>query len=575
MLVSLKWLAQYIDLPMNHEELAQRLSLSGLNHESTDEIDGQIVIDLEVTSNRGDCLGHLGVAREIGVLFDLETRFPNPVIEESGPPIESLLKVQNQFVEACPRYTARVIQGVKVGPSPDWLVEALQSVFWKRKLDGSLERYQSINNVVDATNYVLMECGQPLHAFDYGQLSNQEIIVRPAGSGEKMMAIDHKEYQLDPSMCVIADTDIASAVAGVMGGAKSEVSDTTTDIVIESAVFTPLSIRRTARKLKLHSPSSYRFERKVDPVGVEWASRRVCQMIVDLAGGQIATGMIDTAPKIDPTPPVVLRISQLERILGIQLEQSEITRILEALGCETGSSDDNATNYIPPSWRHDLTREADLIEEVARIHGYDKIPDDSPVPVAPSAKRPFDTAIGRVRQVLTASGISEAMTPSVVTEKLNQSVSPWTDRPALTTQVAMLKGAKTLRRSLIPSLLEGRAKNWAAASLHADLFEIAHLYLPNEGNDSLPTEQYSLAMITGQDYFCLKGVLESLCLRMGIETNLDVIPADRVGFAKRGCVELRIGEQAIGYLGVIDKKVLKGWKLNDPVCAAELSLDPD
>ena len=175
--------------------------------------------------------------------------------------------------------------------------------------------------------------------------------------------------------------------------------------------------------------------------------------------------------------------------------------------------------------------------------------------------------------MLTASGISEAMTPSVVTEKLNQSVSPWTDRPALTTQVAMLKGAKTLRRSLIPSLLEGRAKNWAAASLHADLFEIAHLYLPNEGNDSLPTEQYSLAMITGQDYFCLKGVLESLCLRMGIETNLDVIPADRVGFAKRGCVELRIGEQAIGYLGVIDKKVLKGWKLNDPVCAAELSLD--
>ncbi|MDA9777576.1 phenylalanine--tRNA ligase subunit beta [Rubripirellula sp.] len=573
MLVSLKWLAHYIDLPMGHQELTQRLSLSGLNHESTDEIDGQIVIDLEVTSNRGDCLGHLGVAREIGVLYGLETRFPEPAIQEAGPPIADLLKVDNRFVEACPRYSARVIQGVKVGPSPDWLVEALQSVFWKRKLDGSIERYQSINNVVDATNYVLMECGQPLHAFDYQKLNNREIVVRPAGDGETMQAIDHKEYLLDPAMCVIADATDPSAIAGVMGGAKSEVSESTTDLVIESAVFTPLSIRRTARKLKLHSPSSYRFERKVDPVGVEWASRRVCEMIVELAGGTIASGMIDTAPNLASSPPVILRVSQLERILGIQLSQQEITRILESLGCQSGESNDGATAFTPPSWRHDLTREADLIEEVARIHGYDKIPDDSPIPVAPSAKRPFDTALSRVRQVLTASGISEAMTPSVVTEKIDQTVSPWTDKPSLKTKVAMLKGAKTLRRSMIPSLLEGRAKNWASASLHADLFEIAHLYLPSDSDDALPTEQYSLAMITGQDYFCLKGILETLCARLGSQLALDVSPVDRAGFAKRGCVELLLADEVVGYLGIIDKKVLKSWKLNEPVCAAELSLD--
>ena len=573
MLVSLKWLANYIDLPMDHEELAQRLSLSGLNHESTDEIDGQVVVDLEVTSNRGDCLGHLGVAREIGVLFNLETRFPEPIISETGPSIDDLLKVDNQFVDACPRYTARVIQGVKVGPSPDWLVEALQAVFWKRKVDGSIERYQSINNVVDATNYVLMECGQPLHAFDYSKLSGKQIVVRPAADGEKMQAIDHKEYQLDSAMCVIADAVEPSAVAGVMGGAKSEVSEATTDLVIESAVFTPLSIRRTARKLKLHSPSSYRFERKVDPVGVEWASRRVCEMIVDLAGGTIASGMIDTAPAIPERPPVVLRLSQLERILGIQLSRGEVTRILEALGCQSSASGDEVTQYTPPSWRHDLTREADLIEEVARIHGYDKIPDDSPIPVAPSAKRPFDTALSRIRQVLTASGISEAMTPSVVTDQLDQAVSPWTEKPALKTQVAMLKGAKTLRRSMIPSLVEGRAKNWASASLNADLFEIAHLYLPGEGEDALPSEQYSLAMVTGEDYFSLKGTLEILCVRMGIPSILDIAPADRTGFAKRGCVELKLGDEVVGYLGILDKKVLKKWKLSDAVCAAELSLD--
>ena len=573
MLVSLKWLANYIDLPMDHEELAQRLSLSGLNHECTDEIDGQIVVDLEVTSNRGDCLGHIGVAREVGVLFGLKTRFPEPAISESGPSIHDLLKVDNQFIDACPRYTARVIQGVKVGPSPDWLVEALQAVFWKRKVDGTIERYQSINNVVDATNYVLMECGQPLHAFDYSKLSGKQIVVRPADDGEKMQAIDHKEYQLDSAMCVIADAVEPSAVAGVMGGAMSEVSEATTDLVIESAVFTPLSIRRTARKLKLHSPSSYRFERKVDPVGVEWASRRVCEMIVDLAGGTIANGMIDTAPAIPERSPVVLRLSQLERILGIQLDRENVTRILEALGCQTVATGDEATEYVPPSWRHDLTREADLIEEVARIHGYDKIPDDSPIPVAPSAKRPFDTALSRIRQVLTASGISEAMTPSVVTDQLDQAVSPWTEKSALKTQVAMLKGAKTLRRSMIPSLVEGRAKNWASASLHANLFEIAHLYLPGDGDDALPSEQYSLAMVTGEDYFSLKGTLETLCARMGIASALDVTPVDRLGFAKRGCVELNLGGEIVGYLGILDKKVLKKWKLGDAVCAAELSLD--
>ncbi len=573
MLVALKWLTKYIDLPMDHEELAQRLSLAGLNHESTDVIDNQIVIDLEITSNRGDCLGHLGVAREIGVLFGLETCFPTPVLQENGPPIGDLLSVRNQFEEACPRYTARVIQGVQVGPSPEWLVEALQSVFWKRRLDGTIERYQSINNVVDATNYVLMECGQPLHAFDYSKIADKQVVVRPAANQEIMHAIDHKDYTLDPSVCVIADSTHPSAIAGVMGGASSEVSESTTDLVIEAAVFTPLSIRRTARKLKLHSPSSYRFERKVDPVGVEWASRRVCELIVELAGGTVAAGMIDTAPEIPTRAPVVLRASQLERILGIKLDVGEMTRILEALGCQSGSLEGDAVAYTPPSWRHDLTREADLVEEVARIHGYDKIPDDSPIPVAPSAKRTFDTAMGKIRGVLTASGISEAMTPSVVTEKLDQSISPWTDRPALKTQVAMLKGAKTLRRSLIPSLLEGRAKNWASASLEADLFEIAHLYLPNEGDDALPTEHYSLALVTGQDFYSLKGVLETLCQRLGVDVALDVKTVDRIGFPARGCVQLVLGDQTLGYLGIVDPKVVKSWKLPNAVCAAEVSLE--
>ena len=575
MLVSLKWLAKYVDLPMSHEELAQRLSLSGLNHEGTDLINGDVVIDLEVTSNRGDCLGHIGVAREVGVLYGLQVCKPSPGLSCSDQLIDSLLTVENQFEDACPRYSARVIQGVKVGKSPDWLIESLKSVFWKRKIDGTIEQYQSINNVVDATNYVLMECGQPLHAFDYAKVDGKKIIVRPGRKGETIDAIDHRRYELDESTCVIADAKQASAVAGVMGGANSEVSETTRDLVIESAVFTPLSVRRTARRLKLHSPSSYRFERKVDPQGVEWASQRVCEMIVDLTGGEVVSGVIDTAAEVKPREPVVLRASQLERILGIKIDTEEVTRILVALGCQAHKGEldsDSGRLYVPPSWRHDLTREADLIEEVARIHGYDKIPEDAPIPVAPSSKRVFDTALDRIRQVMTAAGLSEAMTPSIVTQKLDESLSPWTELPAMESESPMLKGAKRLRRTLLPSLIEGRAKNWAAASMAADLFEIAHIYLPSDTDDALPAEQYSLGLVAGKEFFEFKGIVETLCARLGSQHRLQVNAVDRAGFTPGTCVQMKLGDAEVGYLGLVDAKILKLWKLSEPVVVAELDL---
>ena len=562
MLVSWKWLSKYIDLPTDREEVESRLSLSGLNHEGTEIIDGEPVIDLEVTSNRGDCLGHIGVAREISVLYGLTLSVPEVEIEESDEAVESLLSVENKFLEACPRYTARVMKGVKIGPSPDWLVEALTSIGLK-----------SVNNVVDVTNYVMMECGQPLHAFDYAKVSGSKIIVRPGEKDETIEAIDHKDYQLDASTCVIADAENADAIAGVMGGAESEVNDSTTDLVIEAAIFTPLFVRRTSRRLKLPSPSSYRFERKVDPVGVDWASRRCCQLIQQVAGGKVAKGVIDTAPEIPAREPIGLRSSQIKRILGIEIPTQEVVRILNELGCVADAEDDPTTiAFVPPSWRHDLTREADLIEEVARIYGYDKIPEDAPIPVAPSEKRPFDVAMDRIRNVLTSAGMSEAMTPSVVTEKLDDSLSPWTDRPALQTQTQMLKGSKRLRRTLIPSLLQGRANNWATASIAADLFEIAHVYLPGEGDETLPAEQYCLGLIAGGDFFALKGIVETLVQRMGIESMPVAAPVERNGFTAGTCVELKIGDKLLGYLGVVDPKALKGWKLPPPVVAAELSL---
>lgn len=559
MLVSWKWLSHYLNLSMTPEQLATTLSLSGLNHESTENFENDVVIDLEVTSNRGDCLGHIGVAREISVLFDTPLCIPDPQPAVSSVSVEKLTSVNNTFTEACPRYTARVIQGCKVGPSPAWMQDELRAI-----------GIQPVNNVVDITNYVMMECGQPLHAFDFAKLEGSKIEIRRAKKNEVLEAIDHKSYTLDETMCVIADANRAVAVAGVMGGASTEVSEDTTDLLIEAAIFVSMSVRKTARQLKLHSPSSFRFERRVDPAGVDWASRRACQLILEIAGGELAGGVIDTAPHEVKESAIGLRLSQIERVLGISVPKETVASILSALGCKVESYDEKI-QVLAPTWRHDLTREADLIEEVARIHGYDKIPEDSPIAVAPSAKREFDHANEKVRGLMLASGISEAMTPSIVTDMLDQTLSPWSDIPALQTITPLLKGANRLRRSLLPSLLQCRSDNWAASSCDAHLYEIAHVYLPSGTAEALPVEQYNLGIVSGFDFFVLKGIIESLLVAMGVDNRLTVQPIEIAGFDRQFAAELHAG-QKIGYLGTVDKSVAGRLKLPGVTTVAELSL---
>ena len=270
MLVSWNWLNDYVKLDMELSELENRLSMSGLNHEESRPAEDDVTVDLEVTSNRADCLGHMGVAREIAVLWKKPLSVPDPQPPSSGKSVRDEVKVRIDCPELCPRYTARLVRGVKVGPSPDWLVNRLAAV-----------NVAPVNNIVDITNYVLMECGQPLHAFDFAKLAGPQIIVREAAPGEKFEAIDHRTYELTGGMCVIADAERPVALAGVMGGADSEISASTTDVLIEAADFAQLSVRTTARHLSLHSPSSYRFERGVDPEGIDWASRRCCELILE------------------------------------------------------------------------------------------------------------------------------------------------------------------------------------------------------------------------------------------------------------------------------------------------------
>jgi phenylalanyl-tRNA synthetase beta chain len=273
MIVSWNWLEQYVTLEMSVETLTDRLTMTGLNLEGIEQVEGDTAIDLEVTSNRPDCLGHLGVAREIAALFDHPLQIPAAQPVEISEKTSAVTSVEIDCEDLCPQYIARVIRGVKIGPSPQWLQDRLKAL-----------GIVSINNIVDITNYVLMECGQPLHAFDFDKLAGQKIIVRQAKPGEKIVAINQKEYPLDDSMCVICDSEKPVAIGGVMGGLATEIGEQTVNVLIESAAFAPMSIRNTARKLNLHSDSSYRFERALDPAGVEWASRRCCELILELAG---------------------------------------------------------------------------------------------------------------------------------------------------------------------------------------------------------------------------------------------------------------------------------------------------
>jgi len=321
MLVSWNWLKQYVELDMPVEELQRRLTFSGLNHESTTEQGGDLAIDLEVTSNRPDCLSHIGIAREIAVLFGKELKLPAAAPRESTTPVDKLLAVRIECPDLCLRYTARVIRGVKVGPSPRWLARRLETI-----------GITPINNVVDISNYVLMECGQPLHTFDFGRLEGAEIVVRRPRPGETIEAIDHKTYTPGPDSCLICDAQRPVAIGGVMGGAQTEISPATTDVLIESAEFDPLSIRNTARLLGLHSDSSYRFERRVDPEGLDWASRRCCELILELAGGELAAGVVDVGQPPPPREPITLRFEQLRRILGIDVPTERAREILLALG---------------------------------------------------------------------------------------------------------------------------------------------------------------------------------------------------------------------------------------------------
>lgn len=557
MIVSWNWLKEYVDLDLPATDVERRLMLAGLNHEGTEVVGDDLAIDLEVTSNRPDCLGHIGVAREGAVLFGKALKLPAANPPTSTTPATDLSRVTLHSPQLCPRYTARVIRGVKIKASPQWMVDRLRTI-----------GIASINNVVDVTNYVLMECGQPLHAFDLGRLDGREIIVREARPGEQFLAINHKTYALETGMCVIADRSRAVGLGGVMGGADTEVGLATTDVLMEAAEFDPVSIRNTARRLNLHSDSSYRFERGLDPEGVDWASRRACELILDLAGGELAAGVIDVGRRPVLREPIVLRLSQLERILGISVPPETVRQILTALGTKVQTADANQIEVIPPGWRRDLAREIDLVEEVARIHGYDAIPEDVHVPMAASARTNRDRVLANVRAALVGAGMDEALTLSAVEEPISEAFSPWTEAAALQSPTPILRRADRLRRSLIPSLLLARRTNEAVGNPPVELFEIARIYLPRK--NELPQEEVLLALSSGGDFLRVKGIIEVILTALKTPLVLEITAFEHPLLQAGRAVELRLAGERLGYLGEVSAAGLKQFELRRATTVAEV-----
>lgn len=559
MIVSWNWLKEYVPLPITVEQLTERLTLTGLNLEEFHSVGDDVAIDVEVTSNRPDCLGHVGIAREVSVLWDSELKIPAAKPQATGPGVSKLTSVTIECPDLCPRYTARVIRGVKIGPSPQWLADRLRTL-----------GIAVINNVVDISNYVMMECGQPLHTFDFKLLSGGKIIVRRAKTGEKFTAINHQTYDLTTDTCVIADAEKAVALAGVMGGATSEVSDATVDLLIESADFAPLSVRNTARRLHLHSPSSYRFERRVDPEGIDWASRRCCELILELAGGELAEGVIDVGQQPRPREQVKLRFDQIERVLGIKIPDDKVRQILKALGNEETHACEHCVKVIPPSWRADLTREIDFVEEVGRINGYDEIPEDAGVKMVASTRSREDRVLDQVRDSMVALGFDEAMTISTVDREWIDSFQPWTVAEPLATSTPVLRRANCLRQSLLPSLLAARRINETLFNNTIELFEIASVYLPRKSE--LPDQRRMLGVTSGGGFLELKGIVETLVAVIAPGALLAAKPFDSPFLTAGQGSELHLGGKLFGYLGMASQQAHEQFELRGETSVAELDL---
>ncbi|HVR86592.1 MAG TPA: phenylalanine--tRNA ligase subunit beta [Planctomycetota bacterium] len=549
MKVPMSWLKEYVDPPASPADLAKLLVMAGVGVES---VEGD-VLDLEITANRADLLSMLGVARETGVNLRRPVRVPEVTLDEGGDDVTKACAVEVVAKELCSRYTARAVSGVKVGPSPTWMVKRLEAA-----------GIRSVNNVVDITNYVLLESGQPLHAFDARLLRGRKIVVRRATADEKITALDGKLYGLTKEALVIADAERAVAIAGVMGGKDTEISSATVDVILESAQFDPISVRRTGRRLALSSDSSYRFERGVDFDTVDWASRRAISLILQLAGGTALKGVIDVSAPRPVRPVARVRPPRISQVLGMSVAVPRVREILTGLGAQVAGSDAEL-EVTAPVGRRDLKIEVDYIEEVARIEGYDKIPCDTGFGLRVAVDNVEDLVRDVVRSTLSGLGAYECLTWSFAESNTPNRVSFWTDGAPLPLRDPLGNVDRTLRESLAPRLLEVLQTNESYREALRPVYEVAHLYR-REGK--IYGEKNVLAIAAPGDPLGVKGLVHTVLDQFAIP--LDLEPASLPFLDPGTSAEIRMGGAVVGYLGQAGAS-LSG--LRSPASVAEIDFD--
>lgn len=540
-----------------------------------------VVYDLEITPNRPDWNGVIGIAREISALLGTPLRLPDTRV---APDAESAaasewVEVDIQDAQLCPRYIARVLQGVRIGPSPDWLRALLEKV-----------GLRSINNVVDVTNFVMLETGQPLHAFDYRKLFRQgnarpRIVIRRAAPGESFTTLDGQSRACTESTLLIADQERGIALAGIMGGQNTEIGSESADILLESAYFNPQNIRATSKALGLKTDASYRFERGADPEMADWASRRAASLIVQLGGGRLLSGEVDAYPTPIARKQITLRHSLSKQILGIEVTPTEQARYLSGLGIEAVEHLEGKTAFQIPSFRVDVKREHDLVEEIGRLYGIDRIPSTPPRGcIGTHAYDAHHDRLSEVRRILTAQGLSEAQGQTLISDSAAKRIAA-ADRLVFLAY-PLSSDMNVLRPSLLPGLLDSLRHNANRQNSDVALFEIGRVFL-KAGEQIQEERRLALAMTGARalrywsgaerdakcDVFDLKGLLEDLLGQLGLRG---------VGYAKREgeggelfieSATLQLGKLSLGEFGQISPLLAKRLDLKDAVFVAELNID--